>query len=416
MDVQKGASTRSRARRRVFAIAAAALAFTVGWMVLGELQPAAPMVDRSSIWVDTVRMGQMDREVRGTGTLVPRESRWVVSRSPAQVDRILVKAGALVEPDTIILVMNNPELLEQLHASEAEQASAQAELIAERARLRSALEDLKVSLIQARSDYEMAKVQFEAEQEACSAGVLSAVQCRKTQIGLKQREMVLSAGEGRVREFARNINAFVAAKEAVVKQTRSNALFRRSQVNALQVRAGIGGILQQVSVEEGQRIAEGTSLARVARPDSLMARLRVPEAQARDIANGMPVTIDTRNGIINGEVTRVDPSVSEGSVGVDVDLLDKLPLGARPDLSIDGRIKLEQLDQVLHMARPVVGQTNATVSMFRLDGNGGATRVKVSLGSASLDQVEVRNGLYAGDQVIISDMSQWDKYDHINLR
>lgn len=417
MDIANPQLKLRKKRKRLLLTGGGALALLVIAVLVLRLGPALPRADRASLWVDTVTRGEMLHEVRATGTLVPRESRWIAAATAAQVEKVEVWPGATVRPDTVLMRLSNPEVEDALRNAEAQVAAAEAEVAARRAELASQLLDQRSALAQAEADYASAKVKAEADAKAAKLDLIPRVQYEQGQIALKQLDTRRGIEQQRVASFAGNMKAQMDAVEARAQQQRSNLKLRRRQADALDVKAGIAGVLQEVAVQEGAQVADGASLARVARPDVLIARLKVPEVQAKDVAIGMPVSVDTHNGIVAGEVTRVDPAVRSGSVEVDVDLDGKLPAGARPDLSVDGRIRIATLPDVLSVGRPAQAQPNGDVSLFRLDADGDtATRVPVRIGAASVDRVEIRHGLQQGDKVILSDTSQWDKYDRIRLK
>jgi HlyD family secretion protein len=407
-----------RKRRRLrFMTSGGVLVMAVLAVLVWRLGPALPIADRGSLWIDAVQQGDMLREVRATGTLVPREIRWLAASTPAQVEKILVWPGTSVQPDTVLMQLSDPQAEDALRNAQAQVAAAQAEVAARRAELESQLLDQRSALAQAQSDYASAKVKADADTIAIKAQVIPRVQYEQGQIALKQLHEHVQIEQQRVAAFAASMKARLDAVQAAVVQQQSNLQLRRRQVDALQVKAGIAGVLQEVAVQEGAQVAAGANLARVARPDVLIARLQVPEVQAKDVALGMRVSVDTHNGLIDGKVERIDPAVRSGSVQVDVALTGKPPLGARPDLSVDGRILIAQLHDVLSVGHPALAQADADISLFRLDPHGDtATRVPVRIGAASVDRVQVLHGLKVGDQVILSDASQWDKYDRIKLK
>ena len=406
---------RKRRRRWLMAGGGAAVVAAVA-VAAFRLGPALPEVDRGSVWVDTVKRGDMLREVRATGTLVPRETRWLAAATPAQVDKILVWPGATVKPDTVLMRLSNPEVEDALRNAEAQVAAAEAEVAAKRSELESQLLDERSALAQAQADYASAKVKDVADAKAARLDLIPRVQYEQGQIVLKQLKVRMQIEQQRVDSFAANMKAQMDAVKARAQQQRSNLILRQRQADALEVRSGIAGVLQEVAVQEGAQVADGANLARVARPDVLIARLQVPEVQAKDVAIGMPVSVDTHNGVVAGKVTRIDPAVRNGSVQVDVDLEGKLPPGARPDLSVDGRIRIALLKNVLSVGRPALAKADGDISLFRLDpSDGTATRVPVRIGAASVDRVQVLRGLKEDDQVILSDTSQWDAYDRIRL-
>ncbi|MBC6942806.1 MAG: HlyD family efflux transporter periplasmic adaptor subunit [Xanthomonadales bacterium] len=406
-----------RKRRRQWLLAGTLLTAVIGAaIVLARLGPALPSIERGSVLMDTVKRGELLREVRGPGTLVPRQIRWIAADTAAHVERIVVKPGAAVQADTVILELSNPEVDDQLLAAKAAVTAAQSDLAAKRTELKSRLLDEQAALAGANADYATSRIQAEAEKPLAEKGIIPGVQYRKTLITLEQLKGRVSIEQQRVEEYQRNIAAQIAAEQARLDQLIATRELRQRQADALHVRAGIAGILQQVPVEEGQQVAAGANLARVARPDELMAELRIAETQAKDITLGQAVRVDTRNGIVDGKVVRVDPAVQNGSVQVDVAFDGALPPGARPDLSVDGTIEIERLPDVLYVGRPAFGQAGSDARLFRVDADGIATRVPVRLGKSSVNQIQVVQGLQAGDRVILSDTSAWDGHDRLRLR
>lgn len=407
-----------RKRRRLRLIAAAAV-MLVGVLVtlLLRLGPALPVAERSGLWIDTVQRGDMLREVRATGTLVPRTSRWLAAATAAQVEQIRVWPGTAVQPDTVLMTLSNPEVQDSLRNAQAQVAAAQAEVAARRAELQSQLLDQRSAEAQAQADYASAKVKADADAKAVARHLIPEVRYEQEQIALAQLKNRMQIERQRVHAFGASMQARLDAVQAKLLQQQSNLQLRQRQADALQVRAGIAGVLQEVAVQEGAQVAAGANLARVARTDVLIARLQVPEMQAKDVAMGMPVSVDTHNGFIDGRVERIDPAVRNASVQVDVALVGTLPGGMRPDLSVDGRIRIAELHDVLSVGRPALAKADGDLSLFRLDPSGDtATRVPVRIGAASVDRVQVRRGLRAGDKLILSDTGQWDKYDRIRLK
>jgi RND family efflux transporter MFP subunit len=416
MDIANPQFRLQRRRRRLWLAGAGATAVVALAIVLARLGPALPRAERASLWIDTVQRGDMLQEVRATGTLVPRSSRWLAAATAAQVQEILVWPGAEVKPDTVLMRLSNPEVEDALRNAQAQVAAAEAEVAAKRAELHSQLLDERAALAQAQSDYASAQVKAQADAKAVQKSLIPRVQYEQGQIALRQLGERMRIEQQRVDSFAGSMKAQMDAAQARAQQQRSNLILRQRQADALEVTAGIAGVLQEVAVQEGARVAEGTSLARVARPDVLIARLLVPEVQAKDVALGMPVGVDTHNGVVQGRVERIDPAVRNGSVQVDVALSGALPSGARPDLSVDGRIRIARLDNVLSVGRPALAKADGDLGLFRLDRDGNeATRVPVRVGAASVDRVQVLRGLVAGDRVILSDTSQWDGYDRIRI-
>ena len=380
---------------------------------LARLEPAAPSVSRASVWVDTVRQGEMLRQVRGPGTLRPREIRWIAAQSAGRVERVVVRAGAVVEPDKILAELSNPDLMRQAEEARYELEAAKAELTELELNLRSQELDQRAAVASARAAYEGARLQAEAES---AAGVVAVLTVRRSELLAEQLKASYDIEIERLNQFGATVAAQLAARRARLAQVQ-NAFERvREQVDALNVRAGFAGVVQQVLIEEGEQVQPGANIARVARPDELQAELRVPETQARDVVIDQLVDVDTRNGIVAGKVIRIDPADIEGTVQVDVELTGKLPRGARPDLSVDGTIEIERLPNAIHTGRPAYGQPNSTITLFKLVEEGRyAVRVPVELGRTSVNAVEIVQGLVPGDQVILSDTSAWDDNDRIRL-
>lgn len=417
MDIHRPELKQRAQRRRLIYLAAAALAVVLGGWAVASLQPAAPSVARSSLWLDTVKRGDLLREVRGPGTLVPKEIRWIAADTNARVERIVVKPGAPVQADTVILELSNPEVIDQQLAAEAALKAAEADYQAHRMMLESQLLDQRANLAGVQSDYESARLQAEAEQDLAESGIISRIQARRSALATEQLKLRTGIERERIAKFEQTIAAQLAADRARLDQLRNAADLRRRQAEGLHLRAGIAGVLQQVPVQEGQQVVAGTNLARVAKPGDLMAELRIAETQVRDVVFGQSVRVDTRNGIVAGTVIRIDPAVRDGSVQVDVALGGALPAGARPDLSVDGTIEIERLTDVLSVGRPAYGQPESEVRLFRLEPDSDhAVRVPVALGRASVSQIEIVGGLNAGDRIILSDTSQWDAYDRLKIQ
>jgi len=417
MDMANPTLKLRKRRRRLLLAAAVGVPVVMLAVLLLRLGPALPRADRASLWIDTVQRGDMLQEIRATGTLVPRTSRWLAAATAAQVDRILVWPGTVVKPDTVLMTLANPEVQDSLRNAQAQVAAARADVAARRAELQSQLLDHRSAQAQAQADYASAKVKADADAKAVARHLIPEVRYEQEQIALAQLKNRMQVEQQRVRAFGGSMQAQLDAVRAKLLQQQSNLQLRQRQADALQVRAGIAGVLQEVAVQEGAQVATGANLARVARTDVLIARLQVPEVQAKDVLMGMAVNVDTHDGVIAGKVERIDPAVRDGSVRVDVTLAGALPPGARPDLSVDGRIRIAELHDVLSVGRPALAAAGSDLSLFRLDPDGDtATRVPVRIGSASVDRVQVLRGLKTGDKVILSDTSQWDKYDRLRLR
>ena len=416
MDIARPDIKQKKRKKQIALGIAGGVVVLLGVLGLSRIEPAAPSVDKSSVWMDQVKRGEMLREVRGPGTLVPKEIRWIAAETNARVERIVVKPGATVETDTVVLELSNPEVDEQLLSAQTALAAAQADYTAQAVNLENQALDQQSLVATAESDYESARLQAEAEGELNRRGIVSSIQYRQSKLRADNLKVRLGIEKERATKFSQNIDAQLAAARARIGQLTNTLALRQRQADALHVKAGIAGVLQQVPVEEGQQVVAGTNLARVARPDVLMAELRIAETQAKDIALNQKVSVDTRNGIVPGHVMRIDPAVLNGTVQIDVEIDGALPPGARPDLSVDGTVEIERLPNVLYVGRPAFGQPNSAVTLFKLDADGGvARRVPVKLGRASVSVVEIEQGLREGDRVVLSDTSQWDEYDRIRL-
>ncbi len=417
MDIQRTDLKHKKRLRQIAFGSGSVIVLVAIALLLASLDPAAPSVDRAALWLGTVERGEMLREVRGPGVLAPREIRWIAAETSARVERIVVKPGAHVTPETVILELSNPEVAEAQLAAQSALTAAEADLAAQRMTLESQALDQKANLAAVEAEYESARLQAEAEGELAGKGIISRIQARRSALSAQTLQTRLNIERERITKFADTSRAQLDAARARIEQLRNTAQLRQRQAEGLAVHAGIAGVLQQVPVQEGQQVAAGANLARVARPEVLMAELRIPETQMKDVSIGQPVRVDTRNGIVPGIVIRIDPAVQNGSVLVDVDLQGELPPGARPDLSVDGTIEIERLSDVLHVGRPAFGQPESRVRLFKLDPDGSrAQRVPVELGRASVNLIEVRQGLNPGDRVVLSDTSQWDEHERIRLQ
>ena len=413
--VRQDLQVKKRTRRQAYLAAGVSVLIAIA-VLAATLEPAAPAVERASLYIDTVERGDMLLQVRGSGSLVPREVRWIAAASEARVDQLVVKPGAVVEPDTVLVEMSNPDLAQQVLEARAAVTAAEADYAALKVELQSNVLNQKAVLAAAQADYEGAQLESDAQAEVARQGIIPAIDYRRAQLAARQLKVRLEVEGERVKVLQQAVGAQLRAAEVRLEQQRGQLSWRAEQLASLHVRAGISGVLQALEVQPGQRIAAGTNIARVARSDELMAKLRVAETQTKDIRVGQTVDVDTRNGMVEGKVSRIDPAVQDGTVEIDIELLGKLPPGARPDLSVDGTILIERLTDVLHVGRPTYGQSGARVSMFRLQADSGvAVRVPVTLGKMSVSRVHVVEGLNAGDRVVLSDTSQWDKYDRIEL-
>ena len=417
MDVPRVGAAKKKRRRRIMYGAGGALALIVITVALSHLKPAVPSVDRSTVWIDTVKRGPMVREVRGLGTLVPEEIQWIATNTEGRVEKIVVWPGTPVKPDTVVLELSSPELEQSAHDAVSKASAAEAELTTLRATLQRDLLSQESIAAQVHSEYEQARMESETNEQLKKNGLVAELQYKTAQVKaaeLSNRDAI----EQKRLTFARDsIEPQLAAKQAEVDQLKAAAQLKVDQVEALHVKAGMNGVLQQLPVAVGQRVKVGDNLARVADPTKLKAEIKIAETQAKDIVVGEKATIDTRNGVITGHVTRVDPAVEQGTVKVDASLDGDLPRGARPDLTVDGTIELERLNDVIYVGRPAFGQENNTVGIFKLvSGSSDAVRTPVKLGRSSVNSIEIVNGLQPGDQVILSDTSAWDSHERIALK
>lgn len=383
---------------------------------VSQLAPAAPSVEGSGLWIDTVQRGELVREVRGTGTLVPVDIAWIPAAADGQVQRVLLRPGAEVSPDTILLELYNPTLEQQV-------VDTKLQLEAAIARLRKADADATLSLLaqeaqvaQAEASLEEAMSEAQADEMLMRDGLVSDLQHRRSAARAKAAQTQVQTERRRMTVSTEVRPAQLAEPAAEVQRMRTLVQLRQDQLDRLVVRAGMHGVLQAVPVEVGSQVSAGANVARVANPSDLKAQVRVPETQARDVQIGQVARVDTRNGIVTGQVTRVDPAAVSGTVLVDITLTGALPRGARPDLSVDGIIEIERIADTLFVGRPAAGQEQATLSLFRIDSEGQATRVPVRLGKGSVRAIEVVDGLAEGDRVILSDMSTWDQVDRLRVR
>jgi HlyD family secretion protein len=417
MDIERSSDARAKNLRRLIYLAIA-LVLTAG-VVYGvmSLRPAAPTIEKASIWTDEVKRGPLVREVRGSGSLVPEEIRWIPAQTEGHVERIVMHPGARVRPETIVLELTNPELQRDLQASENQMKGAQADFEIFQAQLRDELRKLKATVAMTRSRFDQAKLQSDVDEQFHLEGLGSELKARLSKSNVEQLAIELQLAEETVKSATDSMKNRLAAAQLKVDLQRATFDLRRSKLEALHVRAGVAGILQQVCVEAGQQVAPGASVARVADPRKLMAAITVAETQAKDVAFGRRVSIDTHNGVVAGRVVRIDPAVVGGTVKVDVEIVDPLPPGARSDMNVDGSIEIENLRNVLSVSRPVQGRDNSTIALFRVvDDGAAAVRLNVKMGRSSADKIEVVEGLKAGDKVITSDMSGWDTFDRINLK
>ncbi len=419
MDIQRPASVaQAKKRKQIMLGAVAVIVIAAVSVVLARLKPAAPTVERATVWVDIVKRGPMVRQVRGLGTLVPVDEarRWVPASTQGRVERIIMRPGVQVTPDTVVLELSDPNVQQALNDADQLLRGAEADYNSLKARLDAETLNQRAQAAIVRADFENACTEKEMNEALAKDGLVSAQILKQSVVRCSSLATRNAIETDRLKVTEASARAQMQSAQATIDQRRSNYNLRRSQVDQLRVRAGMTGVLEQVPVEVGQQVQPGTNLVRVADPTRLKAELRIAETQARDLTIGQIASVDTRNGFIPGKVIRIDPAAVNGTVTVDVQLEGELPRGARPDLSVDGTIELERLENVLFVGRPAFGQEQSTVGLFKLDATGEATRSQVQLGRSSVNTIEVLGGLAEGDQVVLSDMSAWDQFERIRLR
>lgn len=415
MDIPRDAPRKGR--KRLLYGAGAGVALVLVTVALGRLEPAAPSVERGIVFTDTVHRGTMVRQVRGPGTLVPEQVRWVSALTAGRVERILAEPGQTVTEETVLLELSNPEVLLQKLAAEQQLAGAEAQLVNLSSTLRNQILTQEATVATVQAEYNDARRQVEVNEELAKNGNVAANELARSRDRAQEMKTRLDVEEKRLDVLRTALGEQLDVQRAQVARLREVVAFQRSLERSMHVRTGAAGVLRDLPLEEGQWVLPGTRLARVVQPGRLKAELRIPETQARDVVIGQVAAIDTRTDTIMGHVTRIDPAVENATVTVDVALDGELPRGARPDLSVDGTIQIERLDDVLYVGRPTYGQAHSLVGLFKLEpGGSGAIRVPVRLGRASVNQIEIVEGLQEGDVVILSDMSQWDAVDRVRIR
>jgi HlyD family secretion protein len=422
MDVPVSPVIQKRRRRQRWWLGAGAVAL-VALVTLGlaRLKPAAPRVDKSTVWLDTVKRGEMLRQVRGNGTLVPEDIRWIPTINAGRVERILVLPGAAVKVDSVLVELSNPEVEQAAFDAEWQLKAAEAETSNLRVQLDTQKLTQRATVAVAHGNCSNARLDLEVDEALAETGLVPALTLKQSRAKAEELAKLLEIEEERLTISAEAAKAQLTVQASKVAQLQAQLEMKRRQSEALKVRAGMDGVLQRLGdatnpLQIGQQLATGALVARVANPARLKATIKIAETQARDMQLDQPAEIDTRNGVIPGHVVRIDPAVENGTVAVDIALDGPLPKGARPDLSVDGTIQLERLENVLYVGRPVQGQPGSQVGIFKLvDGGQGAVRVPVNLGRSSVSTIEIVQGLQVGDQVILSDMSQWDAHDRVRL-
>lgn len=416
MDIErKDFARKRRIRRVIYSIVAVVLVagLTLG---LSRLKPAAPGVERSTVVTDTVKRGNIVRQVRGVGALVPEEIRWIPAPIEGRAERIPLLPGTQVKSDTVLVELSNPQLQQETVNAEWQLRAAEAEYKNLQVQLESQVLTQKADTARIASESTEARMRAQTDQELAKLGVLSELNLKVSQERARELANRQSIEEQRLAKSSKSLESQLAAQQARIEQLRAMAQLRRTQLESLRIRAGANGVLQDLPVRVGQWVTAGFTVARVVQPERLKAELRIPETQAKDLALGLPAAIDTRNGIISGRVVRIDPAATQATVTVDVALEGELPQGARPDLTVDGTIDLERMENVLYVGRPAFGQEKSTVSMFKLLPDGQtAVRVPVKLGRTSVTSIEIVEGLKEGDEVVLSDMNRWDAFSRIRL-
>jgi HlyD family secretion protein len=415
MDIQRPSNAAAKRRRRILFSALAVIFVAAVTLGLSRLKPAAPTVERSTIWTDTVKRGPMLRQVRGLGTLVPVDIRSISALTDATVERRRILPGTQVKADTIIMDLSNPQTEQEAKDAELQLKAAEADYKNLEVTVQSNLLTQRATAATVGADFSDAKTKAEIDQQLQQLGVISGQAAQSSKAHSEELSTRNEIEKERVAINTKSVTSQLAVQQAKIDELKALYELKKEQLDALHVRAGIDGVLTEVPVVEGQRVTAGTNIAKVVDPNHLKAELKIAETQSKDITFGQPASVDTHNGVIEGTVMRIDPAVINGTVTVDVKLEGHAP-GERPDLSVDGTIDLDRLANVEFVGRPAFGQENSTVSMFKLDQDGkGATRVTVKLGRSSVNAVEILGGLNEGDQVILSDMSRWDAVDRIRL-
>ena len=408
-------SKAKRIRRLAWGAVALALVSTAGVAIV-RLRPAAPPVDRAAVWIDAVKHGEMVRDVRGQGTLVSEDLRWIPATTTGRVDRIVLRPGTPVRADSVVLQLSNPSLEQELEDARLKLRAAESSLASLRVQLDDEELQQRATAATIEADYKKAAMQADVNEQLAALHLVSDLLLKQSRVDAEQLAVRNRIAEQQLAHIAQSKEARVAERQSQVDQARAFMALKAREVDALRVRPGVDGILQVVPVDVGQQVTPGTNLARVVDPLALKAEIKVPETQAKDIRIGLRATVDTHNGLVPGHVIRIDPTVQNGTVTVDVAFDSPLPTGSRPDLSVDGTIELERLANVLYVGRPAFGDENTSTTLFRLQSDGIAIRVPVKFGRSSVSSLEVLSGLNAGDQVVLSDMSAWNEVDRVHIQ
>ena len=417
MDIARPSNAKKKRIKQAIYAGVGLLAVVLVSVGLSRLKPAAPTVERAVVWPAKVERGPMVRQVRGLGTLTPEDIRWIPATTQGRVEKIILRPGTQVKSGDVILELTNPQLEQQLQDAQLKVGAAEAGLANIKVQLNNDLLQQRAASANIEADFSKAKMQAQMNEALARDQLVSDLVLKQSQVERDQLGVRNEISKEQLSSKAASIKAQMDVQQSLVDQARAFLHLTRQQRDELKVRAGLDGMLQLVPVEVGQQVAPGTNLARVANPSRLKAEIKIAETQAKDIQLGQKAEIDTRNGIVEGRVARIDPSVQNGTRTVDVTLTGTLPKGAVPDLSVDGTIELERLNDVLFMGRPAFGQDQSVVGLFKIAVDGvNAERVQVKLGRSSVNTIEVLSGLKVGDQVILSDMSAYDAYDRIRLK
>src|SRR5438874_6141662 len=417
MDIARPSNARKKRIRQIVYGGVSLLVIALVTVGLSRLKPAAPTVERAVVWPDSVKRGPMVRQVRGLGTLTPEDIRWIPATTQARVEKIVLRPGTPVKHDAVILELSNPQLDQQLQDAQLKLQAAEAALANIRVQLANDLLATRATGANIEADYNKAKMQAQMNEELAKDQLVSALVLKQSQVDADQLGVRNQIAKDQLAGKTESTRAQLAVAQSSVDQARAVLNLTRQQRDELKVRAGLDGMLQLVPVEVGQQVAPGTNLARVANPSRLKAEIKIAATQAKDSQLGQKAEVDTRNGVVEGRVARIDPSVQNGTRTVDVTLTGELPKGAVPDLSVDGTIELERLNDVVYMGRPAFGQDQSTVGIFKVNAAGTeASRTQVQLGKSSVNTVEIVAGLQPGDKVILSDMSAWDAFERVRLK
>jgi HlyD family secretion protein len=417
MDIARPSNAKQKRIKQIIYGAVGLLAVALVTVGLSRLRPAAPTVERAVVWPDTVKRGPMVRQVRGLGTLTPEDIRWIPATTQGRVEKIILRPGTTVKAGDVVLELSNPQLEQQLQDAQLKLEAAAAGLANIKVQMQNDLLTQRAASANVEADYNKARMQYQMNEALAKDQLVADLVLKQSKVDADSLGVRDQISKDQLASKASSMAAQIAVQQSLVDQARAFLQLTQQQRNELKVRAGLDGMLQLVPVEVGQQVAPGTNLARVANPSRLKAEIKIAETQAKDIQLGQKAEVDTRNGIVEGRVARIDPSVQNGTRTVDVTLTGPLPKGAVPDLSVDGTIELERLNDVIFMGRPAFGQDQSVVGLFKMSPDGvNAERVQVKLGKSSVNTIEVLSGLKVGDQVILSDMSAYDAYERIRLK